>query len=135
MALSRQRFEALLEAESPLAIRFQEAVTIAGINALRQANEMAAYLGAREDKRQIPPPRSNVLKGKARTSKPGRERIKDFVELGVDDSEDIAALASAYLETALSDWDVTPSELDRVQVVNAEGEMSAAEKKIRSNKK
>ena len=130
-SLSRQRFEALLEAESSLAIGFQEAVTITGIRQLRQANELAAYLGAREQNFEIPGPSSNSIKQQLDPSKSTQERVQDLV--GSDEEEgDVETLASAYLETALEDWEMTPSELDDIQVVDVEGEMSAAEKKMRN---
>lgn len=129
--LSRQRFDALLEAESDLAFGFQETVTIAGIRQLRLANEMAAYLGARERRHDLPGPKKRQIDRTPDPDESVDERVRELVEEPVDEDEEIESLASAYLQTALEDWDVTPSELSNIQIVEADGEMSAEEKKIR----
>ena len=121
--LSRDSFEGLLEAESPLAIGFQEAVTIAGIRQLRQANEMAAYLGAREEKGVFSRPisRRHKLEREA-PSGSMEERLQQMVGQSLEENTDVEALASAYLETALQDWEVTPSELNRIQIIPVDEE-------------
>lgn len=131
LCLSRDRFSALLDAESSLAIGFQEVVTITGIRQLRQANEMAAYMGAREEKGQFP----RALSG-AKVRAPGgdsaREQLLEAVDLELEEESDIEVLASAFLETTLEQWDMTPSELDKIEVVTPEGLVSAAEAKLRN---
>lgn len=134
LCLSRDRFDALLEAESSLAIGFQEAVTIAGVRQLRQANAMAAYLGAREEKGKFHRPLSSGRHKQPPLSQSVGERLKEAVDPKLQESDDIEALASAYLNTALEDWDLTPSELDKIEVITGDGEMSAAEKKARNKK-
>lgn len=121
--LSRDSFEGLIEAESPLAIRFQEAVTITGIRQLRQANEMAAYLGAREEKGAFTRPISRRHKLERKTpSGSVEERLQQMVGTGLEEGTDIEALASAFLETALQDWEVTPSELEGIEIIPVDEE-------------
>lgn len=129
--LSRDRFEALLEAESSLAIGFQEVVTITGIRQLRQANQMAAYLGTREEKDGFVRPLSSGRHKQPSAKESVEARLREMIDSDGDESEDIEVLASAYLQTALEDWDLTPSELDKIEAVRPDGEMSAAEKKMR----
>lgn len=126
-ALSRDRFDSLLEARSALAIGFQQAVTIAGIQQLRQANEMAAYLGAREKRLELPGPTSDVLDGDTEPDESIEERIERMIDPEVEERE-IASLASAYLETAMEDWELTPSKLDDIEVVKS-SELEAVEQR------
>ncbi|WP_230467691.1 cyclic nucleotide-binding domain-containing protein [Lujinxingia vulgaris] len=113
LGLARDRFEALLAAQSPLAIAFQEIVTIAGIQQLRMANDLVGYLDGREAKRQIPDIARRIV----------RKEVADTI----DEADEVEAIAAAYLQTTLQNWDISPSELKRVRVVKSEGVMSAAE--------
>ncbi|RDV38015.1 cyclic nucleotide-binding domain-containing protein [Bradymonadaceae bacterium TMQ3] len=113
LGLARDRFDALLAAQSPLAIAFQEIVTIAGIQQLRMANALVGYLDGRETRREIPDIARRIV----------RKEVAETLE----EADDVEAIAAAYLQTTLQNWDISPSELERVRVVKSEGVMSAAE--------
>ncbi len=87
LCLDRNDFEALLEADSSLAIGFQRAITVGAIRQLRQANEMVAYLGARPDRDDSP----NSF---ARLDVPNESMLDDDME-SVDD---VGTLASMYMD-------------------------------------
>ena len=131
--LSRERFNALLEADTDFAIAFQEAVTTAGIRQLRLANDMASHLGTRGRQRASEAVKRRIQQqadpGEAVDSPIGDDEPELF-----DDDDDVESLASAYLQTALENWDVTPSEIDGVKVAKADGEMSSLEKKMRNQR-
>ncbi|MFU8802268.1 MAG: cyclic nucleotide-binding domain-containing protein [Bradymonadaceae bacterium] len=115
LELDRATFDALLGAHSPMAIRFQEIVTRAGIRQLRQANEMLSYMAQRE-----------LAKTNPRIPIP-EELVFPSVDFEGDDTEDIESLAAAYLETALQNWDVTPSEIKNIRVMTPSGQLTQAE--------
>ena len=121
-ALSRKRFEVLLKAESKLGVGFQEAVTISGIRQLRRANEVAAYLGARPQRQQLPMGQQQGLESSYDSGDSVEERIRRLRQSEVDEAEEVESLANAYLQTALEDWDVTPSELSNIEIVEVEEE-------------
>lgn len=123
-ALSRKRFDALLAAESQLAVGFQEAVTISGIRQLRRANDVAAYLGARPQRQQLPMDGQQPVDGGDESGDSVEERIRTLAEDSGAESEDVESLANAYLQTALEDWDVTPSELSNIEVVEVDDDES-----------
>jgi CRP-like cAMP-binding protein len=143
LGLSRQNFEALLHAETSLAVHFQDLVVRAGIRQLRQANELIGYLGVREGKRAIPTLGGRMLrvqaKGRAKKQAKKQEKTNTKPEApsrpkldpALEEISDVEALAAVYLETALQDWDVAASELKGIRVVHHDGQMSAAEKKLR----
>ncbi len=124
LGLSKGNFEALLEADSTLGWHFQEVVTRAAIQQLREANQLLGYLGVREGKRQIP-----NLGGRPLRLKPKKKPVA--VDRSLEEISDVEALAAKYLETSLQDWEISASELRGIRVVRHEGEMSAAEKKMR----
>ncbi|WP_158542286.1 cyclic nucleotide-binding domain-containing protein [Lujinxingia litoralis] len=117
LGLARDRFDALLAAPSSLAIGFQTSVTLSGIRQLRMANQMVGYLEGREEKRVIPDLAC--------------WRVREVVGEGMDGGDDVEAIAAAYLQTSLQNWDMSPSELQRVRVVKAEGVMTPAELRAR----
>lgn len=109
LELQRHDFERLIVAASPLAVRFQEQIAVAGIRQLRGANARlvrvrheleaaVAWKGSRHDRssRQAPP--------------------KVPHELGL-----------AYMDVALREWGMNLQELDSVAVVHPEGIMTQAE--------
>ncbi|MBA2662539.1 MAG: cyclic nucleotide-binding domain-containing protein [Bradymonadaceae bacterium] len=107
LELSRDSFEALLRAHSPLAVRFQELVTISGIRQLRLANAMLAFL----IERGVQTPSALAAQ---------------MPEVDAQHDE-LGALAQAYLQTALGEWNVTPSELKNIRVAKLDGMISQAE--------
>ncbi len=135
LELSRDRFQMLLEASSPLAVGFQESVTITGIRQLRQANAMVTYLDSRKtlDRSFRARPSSQKVVQSLRREDGSDYAIEEILD--ADEGEDVERLASAYLETALEDWDVSPSELKNIRVERAAGQMSAMEKKMRDKNK
>ncbi len=137
LVLSRLRFESLLEAASPLAVGFQESVTVAGIRQLRQANAMITYLDSRQtlDRGFAARPSSQKVVQQFRRSDGSDYDIEEIIDGDVDEQDDLETLASAYLETALEDWDLSPSELNNIRVERGAGQMSAAEKKMREKNK
>lgn len=112
LELTREVFENLLRASSPLALRFQEQIAIAGIRQLRLATQRLAK-----------------IKGTATA------QIEQKVAQSQDPSREAARTERARLLTvqaALSEWDMTLDDLDKVQVSNPQGQMSAGEARSRA---
>lgn len=108
LELTRDVFEHLLRARSPLALRFQEQIAVQGVRQLRTATEkLTAILAERERKQQ---------------------EAGDGDE--VDDSHTRTGLLT--VQAALSEWDMSLDDLDDMQVSNPAGMMSAQESKQRS---
>ncbi|MBK8696396.1 MAG: hypothetical protein IPN17_30035 [Deltaproteobacteria bacterium] len=91
LELSRDVFERLLSACSPLALRFQECIAVAGIRQLRAATGGLARLLAQAEAR--------------RSVAPG---------LG-------AGGDASHIQTAATEWGVSLDDLDAVEVVALEG--------------
>jgi len=92
LELSRDVFERLLSACSPLALRFQECIAVAGIRQLRAATGGLARLLAQAEARR------SVAPGPAR----GGEML-------------------SYIQTAATEWGVSLDDLDAVEVVALDG--------------
>jgi CRP/FNR family cyclic AMP-dependent transcriptional regulator len=101
LEFAREPFERMLAARSPLALRFQEQIAIAGIRQLRQATtRLVEALG--KERASV---RVNV------------QSARDTEGAGRDD-------VLRYIQAAANEWDL---DLERIEVVRAEGEVSAAE--------
>lgn len=103
LELTRDVFEKLLRASSPVALRFQEQIAVSGIRQLRMANQrLATILGGN--------------RGRATQS-------------GVLEAQKEARPALMQMQAALDDWDVSLEELtrngdlDKVQFVVPDGQM------------
>lgn len=105
LELTRDVFENLLRASSPLALRFQEQIAIAGIRQLRMAtSRLAKILGDRQDQKD------KVAQHEAEA--PHRNKL-------------------LTMQAALSEWDMTLDDLDKVQVSVPRGLMGAEEARAR----
>ena len=102
LEFGREPFERLLAARSPLALRFQEQIAIAGIRQLRQAT--ARLVDALEQEQ-------------AELDRQGDGPESDQVVSSRDDM-------LRYIQAAATEWDM---DLGKIEVVRAEGEMTAAE--------
>jgi CRP-like cAMP-binding protein len=103
LELTRDVFENLLRASSPLALRFQEQIAIAGIRQLRMATQrLATLLNARQAEHAHP----------VEVEKPQRQRLMT-------------------MQAALTEWDMTLDDLDKVQVSTPRGQMGADEARAR----
>lgn len=102
LELTRDVFENLLRASSPLALRFQEQIAIAGIRQLRMATQrLSALLGTHRQ-------------GAAEEiAKPQRTQLRT-------------------MQAALSEWDMTLDDLDKVHVSTPRGLMTAEETRQRT---
>lgn len=105
LEFAREPFERLLAARSPLALRFQEQIAIAGIRQLRQATARLVEAMGQERERETVEGPPNA------SSSPVR---------GAADRDDVLR----YIQAAASEWDL---DLETIEVVRAEGEVSAAE--------
>jgi CRP-like cAMP-binding protein len=107
LELSREVFERLLAAHSPLALRFQHQIAVAGIRQLRMATQKLAGLlhaasgraAAAAEQPQVDP-----------------ERRRD---------------ALLTVKAALSEWDMSLEDLDKVHVAVPRGQVSGAEARAR----
>jgi CRP-like cAMP-binding protein len=122
LEFARDDFKRLLDAESPLAIRFQEEVAVAGIRQLRKATQALASLPSlvRPDVRPEPPQRSSPGDGNPGPSVekyPDNEEIQDTL---------------TYMQTALKEWGMSLKDLDKIHVKKLPGQLSAAEIKARN---
>lgn len=92
LELSRDAFERLLASCSPLALRFQESIAVAGIRQLRAATEGLARILARAEAGAVSRPAQG----------PDQEPGADMM---------------SYIQTAATEWGVSLSDLDAVEVV------------------
>ncbi len=106
LEFAREPFERLLAARSPLALRFQEQIAVAGIRQLRQATTRLVEAMGQERARE-----SAVSRTSAPSSRGGAAGA---------DRDDVLR----YIQAAASEWDL---DLESIEVVRAEGEVSAAE--------
>jgi CRP-like cAMP-binding protein len=107
LELNRDVFERLLAAHSPLALRFQHQIAVAGVRQLRMA--------------------TTKLAGLLNAGKPDGAAGNDGVK--VDPTRKRDALLT--VKAALSEWDMSVDDLDKVQVSVPRGQMSAAEERSR----
>lgn len=101
LELHRDAFERLVAAASPLAVRFQEQIAVAGIRQLRVADARLAQ--AEREARDV---------GQRAPERPNR-------------------LTVAYMDAALREWGMDLSDLDRITVAHPDGVMTQAEIKAR----
>jgi CRP-like cAMP-binding protein len=113
LELNREVFMRLLNAHSPLALRFQSQIAVAGIRQLRMATQKLSQI-------------LNEAHRKAEESKGQAQEGVSSVE-GQDDKRDQLLTVQA----ALSEWDMSLDELDEVRVSIPRGQISASEMKSR----
>lgn len=109
LELTREVFEKLLAACSPLGLRFQEQTALAGIRQLRAAIARLATVSPA----QTAPPAE-----KAHAQRPQTD----------DD------IALAYIQTAVNEWGLSLEEAGSVRVVHHDGIASSAERKSRHSR-
>jgi CRP-like cAMP-binding protein len=127
LELQRKVFDRLLEANSSVAMRFQDQIAVAGIRQLRMANErLSDLLKKAASAPKTPQPRASKKQGQ----KSIIERY-DAPATPQDDDMDHETVALAYMQTALKEWGMTMEEIDQVRVKHPAGVMSAAEIKAR----
>lgn len=113
LELTRDVFERLLNAYSPLALRFQSQIAVAGIRQLRMATQkLAAILN--EAYRKAEEAKQKADDGKVPLE--GQVRKRDQL---------------LTVQAALSEWDMSLDDLDDVQVSIPRGQIGAAEMKSR----
>lgn len=103
LELNREVFERLLAAHSPLALRFQHQIAVAGVRQLRMA--------------------TTKLAGILNASKPSAAQAQG--EPAIDPTRKRDALLT--VKAALSEWDMSLDELDKVHVSVPRGQVSAGE--------
>ncbi len=104
LELTRDVFENLLHAFSPLALRFQEQIAIAGIRQLRMATQRLATLM-------------------------GDQRAKQTAQAQLSKSE---TNSLHTIQAALSEWNMTMDDLDEVHVSLPQGQLGAGETRART---
>lgn len=110
LELTRDVFERLLHAHSPLALRFQQQIAVAGIRQLRMATtKLATVLG--EAQKAVEQSGQN-----SENSMVVREKKRD---------------ALLTVQAALAEWDMSLDELDQVRVSVPDGQMRAGEERSR----
>ena len=105
LEFSRDTFERLLGASSPLALRFQRQIAVAGIRQLRSTlKRVASVMGEHE-----PPQPGSARPQPAPSTRPrGDARISTIDAL-------------TYIQDAARDWDVSLEALDAIEVVARPG--------------
>jgi CRP-like cAMP-binding protein len=127
LELQRKVFDRLLEANSSVAMRFQDQIAVAGIRQLRMANErLSDLLKQAASAPKTPQPRAS--------KKQGQESIIERYDAPAtpqDDDMDHDTVALAYMQTALKEWGMSMEEIDQVRVERPAGIMGSAEIKAR----
>ncbi|MFH1467606.1 MAG: cyclic nucleotide-binding domain-containing protein [Pseudomonadota bacterium] len=121
MELSRVDFERQLMVASPLALRLQEEIAVAGIRQLRLANERCVQIFDRAKSAwgQAPAPAPTAAPAQPLPARPTpRGPVGPVVEI---------TDPLAFMQTALNEWGLSMADLDKMEVVGADGLMSAAE--------
>ena len=113
LELTREVFERLLNACSPLALRFQSQIAVAGIRQLRMATQKLAGI-LNEANQQKEQAEAKIIDDK--TLKAGQEHKRSQL---------------ITVQAALSEWDMSLEELDEVHVSVPRGQISAEELKNR----
>ncbi len=106
LELTRDVFERLLQAHSPLALRFQHQIAVAGIRQLRMATTKLAKVLA------------------------DAQRASERAERGQEDSlmvHEKKRDALLTVQAALSEWDMSLEELDQVRVSVPQGQVRSGE--------
>ena len=111
LELTRDVFERLLSTHSPLATRFQNQIAVAGIRQLRMATRKLADLMAKDADQQVPA-RAQVDGATTATPRNRREQL-------------------LTVQAALSEWDMSLDDLDKVQVSIPRGQMTMSELRSR----
>lgn len=102
LEFSRDTFERLLGASSPLALRFQRQIAVAGIRQLRSTlKRVATVMGEHEP----PQPGSSARPQPAPSTRPRADARISTID------------ALNYIQDAARDWDVSLEALDAVEVV------------------
>ena len=117
MELRHVDFQKQLGAASPLALRFQEQIAVSGVKQLRMANGRCVQLfdKAKHAHGRAPEAPKTKADGPSRrpTTLPQESvRIEDPLN---------------FVKTALKEWGMSMNDLDKMEVVQADGMMTAAE--------
>ncbi len=116
MELSHIDFQKQLAKGSPLALRFQEQIAVSGVHQLRMANGRCVQLfdKAKHAHGRAPeaPKKASAPSKRPRTLPQESVRIEDPLN---------------FVKTALREWGMSMDELDKMEVVQADGMMTAAE--------
>jgi CRP-like cAMP-binding protein len=128
MQLARPDFERQLMAASPLSLRLQEEIAIAGVRQIRQANERCVQIFDRAASAWGQAP---AAPQKVEPARPAREPTpRAPVGPAVEIRDPLA-----YVQTALKEWGLSMADLDKMEVVEADGLMSAAETAARRKRR
>jgi CRP/FNR family cyclic AMP-dependent transcriptional regulator len=117
MELHHTDFQSQLAAASPLALRFQEQIAVSGVRQLRMANGRCVQLfdkakHAHGQAPQAPEPKPGSPVRRPTTLPQEAVRIEDPLN---------------FVKTALREWGMSMDDLDKMEVVQADGMMTAAE--------
>ena len=125
LELGRDAFEKLINAKSPLAMRFQEEIAVVGIRQLRHATARLATMtrNVPNEDRESPYDFENVQPRPRRTVKPPQAKMGDS-------SKEMLQ----YIRTALGEWGMSLSDLDKIQISKPDGLMSSAEEQARKKR-
>ena len=164
LAFQRADYARLLNSVDPLAVRFQEQIAVAGIRQLRSATARLRTLLQAPPRRGPKPPtrpqgstpearpsRAPITNASAKLPRPKTPRAPAPTPrpptssgplhpalmkrpVGGQSEEQRYAHMMSFMQTALDDWDMNLDQLDDISVTRATGEMSAAERKLRTKK-
>jgi len=117
MELSHADFQAQLAAASPLALRFQEQIAVSGVRQLRMANGRCVQLFDKAKHAHGKAPEAPKTKATGPSKRPTTlpqesVRIEDPLN---------------FVKTALREWGMSMDDLEKMEVVQADGMMTAAE--------
>jgi CRP/FNR family cyclic AMP-dependent transcriptional regulator len=117
LQLSHLDFQRQLASASPLALRFQEQIAVSGVRQLRMANARCVQLfdkakHAHGRAPEAPKPRASGPVRRPTTLPQESVQIEDPLN---------------FVKTALREWGMSMDDLDKMEVVQADGMMTAAE--------
>ncbi len=117
MELTHIDFQKQLAVASPLALRFQEQIAVSGVRQLRMANGRCVQLFDKAKHAHGRAPEAPKAKADGPSRRPSTlpqesVRIEDPLN---------------FVKTALREWGMSMDELDKMEVVQADGMMTAAE--------
>lgn len=117
LELSHAEFQHQLGQASPLAVRFQEQIAVSGVRQLRMANSRCVQLFDKAKHAHGRAPEAPKAKATGPTRRPSTlpqeaVRIEDPLN---------------FVKTALREWGMSMDDLDKMEVVQADGMMTAAE--------
>jgi CRP/FNR family cyclic AMP-dependent transcriptional regulator len=120
MELSHIDFQRQLAQASPLALRFQEQIAVSGVRQLRMANSRCVQLfdKAKHAHGRAPEAPAPEPTAKGRPSRRPSHLPRESVTI-----ED----PLAFVQTALKEWGMSMDQLEQMEVVQADGMMTAAE--------